>query len=53
MVGRGGRRADLAKMHRDMQNLQRQVADLTDMLANQRIIRREASDEETHQGGVD
>ena len=36
-------------MCRDMQNLQRQVADHTSMLDNQRIIRREAYDEERDQ----
>jgi hypothetical protein len=43
----------LAQMHRDMQNLQRQVADLTNVLASQRIIQREVFDEETNQGDVD
>jgi hypothetical protein len=38
MAGRGRGRVDLAKMHGYMENLQRQVADLTNMLASQRII---------------
>ena len=50
MNGRG--RAGLAQMRRDMWNLQRHVEYITYMLANQRIIWREAYDEETDQGGV-
>jgi hypothetical protein len=53
MVGRGRGRAGLAQMRRDMKNLQRQVADLTNVLASQRIIQREVFDEETDQGDVD
>jgi hypothetical protein len=53
MVGRGRGRAGLAQMRRDMQNLQRKVADLTNVLASQRIIQREVSDEETNQGDID
>jgi hypothetical protein len=53
MVGRGRGRACLVQMCRDMKNLQRQVADLTSMLASQRIIQRELSDEEIYQGNVD
>jgi hypothetical protein len=40
-------------MRRYMKNLQRKVANLTSMLASQRIIQREVSDEETNQGNVD
>jgi hypothetical protein len=40
-------------MHKDMKNLQRQVENSTNMLASQRIIQREVSDEETDQGDVD
>ena len=53
MAGRGRGRAGLAQMHRDMQDLQRQLADLTNMLASQRIIQRVVFDEETNQGDVD
>jgi hypothetical protein len=53
MTRRGRGRAGLAQMRRDMQNLQRQVADPTSMLASQRIIQREESDEETNQGNID
>ena len=52
MAGRGRGRVGIAQMSRDMQNLQRQVADFTYPLTNQRIIQREASHEETDQGGV-
>ena len=47
MVGRGRGRAGLAQMRRDMQNLKIQVAKLTNALVYQRIIPRNASDEET------
>jgi hypothetical protein len=48
MVGRGrGRVGYLAQMCRDMQTLQRQVGDLTNVLASQRIIQRELSNEGT------
>jgi hypothetical protein len=50
MAGRG--RAGLAQMHRDMQNLQRQVADLTNVLTSRRIIQRAMYDEETDQGDL-
>jgi hypothetical protein len=40
-------------MCRDMKNLQRKVADLTNVWECQRIIQREVSDEETNQGDVD
>ena len=40
-------------MCRDMENLQRQVEGLTNVLDNPRIIWREASDDETDQGDVD
>ena len=40
-------------MRIDMQNLQIQVVELTNMLANQRIIQRDVSDEETKHGDVD
>jgi hypothetical protein len=54
MVGSGrGRVGYLAQMCKDMQNLQRQVEYLTIMLASQRIIQREVSDEETVRGDVD
>ena len=53
MVGRGRGRESLAQMCRDMQNLQRKLANLTSMLANQRIIQREVYDEDTDQGDVD
>ena len=53
MVARRRGREGLAQMRRDMQNLQRKIIDLTYMLANQRIIRREVYYEETDQGGVD
>jgi hypothetical protein len=53
MVGRGRGRTSLAQMHKDIQNLQMQVADLANMLASQRIIQREVFDEETNQGDVD
>ena len=45
-------RESLAHMRRYIQNLKRKVIDLTNMLANQRIIRREAYDDETIQGNV-
>jgi hypothetical protein len=46
MDGRGRRRAwYLAQMRKDMQNLQRKVEDLTNVLASQRIIQREVSNE--------
>ena len=51
--GRGGAGAGLAQMCRDMQNLERQVAELTNALANQRTIQRDVSDEETKYAGVD
>ena len=47
MAGRGRGRAGLAQMRRDMQNLKRQVTILTNALVNQRIIPRDAFDEET------
>ena len=40
-------------MCRDMHNLKRQVAELTNALVYQRIIPRDASDEETKHGNVD
>ena len=40
-------------MHRDMQNLQRQVEDFTNVLTSQRIIQREVSNEGIVQGDVD
>jgi hypothetical protein len=49
MVRRGRGRACLAEMHRYMKNLQRQVADLTNMQDSQRIIQRELYDEEIDQ----
>ena len=45
--GRGGAGASIAQMRRDMQNLERRVAELTNALANQRTIQRDVSDEET------
>ena len=45
--GRGRGRAGLAQMRRNMQNLKRRVAELTNALANQRTIQRDVSDEET------
>ena len=53
MVGRGRGRAGLAQMCRDMQNIERRVAKLTNALVYQRIIPRDASDEETEYGDVD
>ena len=54
MVGRGrGRAGYLAQMHGDIQNLQRKVEDLTNMLASQRIIQREVYDEGIVSGDVD
>ena len=53
MVGRGRGRAGLAHMRRDMQNLERRVAELTNVLVYQRIIPRNASDEETKHKDVD
>jgi hypothetical protein len=53
MVGRGRGRVDLTQMHKDMQNLQRQAVDLTHIMASQRIIQREVSNEEIDQGDVD
>ena len=54
MGGRGrGRAGYLAQMHGDIQNLQRKVEDLTNMLASQRIIPGEVFDEETDQGDLD
>ena len=53
MVGRGRGREGLAQMHREMKNLKRQVEELTNVLVNQRIIPRDASDEETKHGNVD
>ena len=40
-------------MRRNMQNLERQVAELTNALVYQRIIPRDASDEETEHRDVD
>ena len=40
-------------MCRDMWNLKRRVAELTNVLVNQRIIPRDASDEETKHRDVD
>ena len=51
--GRGGAGAGIAQMRRDMQNLERRVAELTNALANQRTIQRDVSDEETKYAGVD
>ena len=51
--GRGGAGAGIAQMRRDMQNLERRVAELTNALANQRTIQRDVSDEETKYGSVD
>ena len=45
--GRGGAGAGIAQMRRDMQNLERRVAELTNTLANQRTIQRDLYDEET------
>ena len=53
MAGRGRGRADLAHMHRDMHNFERRVVELTNALVFQRIIPRDASDEETKHGDVD
>ena len=39
--GRGGAGAGIAQMRRDMQKLERRVAELTNALANQRTIQRE------------
>lgn len=39
-------------MCRDMQNLQREVVEITSVLANHRIIQRDISDEETEHGDV-
>ena len=50
--GRGGVGEGIAQMRRDMQNLERQVAELTNTLANQRTIHRDVSDEETEYAGV-
>ena len=47
MARRGRGRAGLAQMCRDMHNLERRVAELTNALVYQRIILRDASDEET------
>ena len=46
-------REGLAQMHKDMQILQRKVEDLTNVLANYRIIWREVSNYDTYQGDVD
>ena len=51
--GRGGAGAGIAQMRRDMQNLERRVAELTNALANERTIKRDVSDEETEYRGVD
>ena len=40
-------------MRRDMQNLERRVEELTNALVYQRIIPRDASDEETKHENVD
>jgi hypothetical protein len=54
MARRGrGRVRYLAQMYIDMQNIQRQVADFTNVLASQRIIQREVFDDETIRGDVD
>ena len=51
--GRGGAGVGIAQVRRDMQNLERRVAELTNALANQRTIQRDVSDEETEYGGID
>jgi hypothetical protein len=53
MAGRGRGRAGLAQMRRDMQNLERRVAKHKNALVYQRIIPRDASDEETKHRNVD
>jgi hypothetical protein len=53
MARRGRGRVDLAQMHRDMHNHKRRVAQLTNVLVNQRIIPRDASDEETKHRDLD
>ena len=53
MVGRGRGSTCLAKICREIQNLERQVTKLTNVLVNQRIIPRDASDEETKHRDVD
>ena len=51
--GRGGAGVGIAQMRRDMQNLERRVAELTNALANQRTMQRDVYDEETEYTGVD
>ena len=53
MAGRGRGRAGLAQMRRDMQNLERRVSELTNALVYQRIIPRNASNDETEHEDVD
>ncbi|GLJ55071.1 hypothetical protein SUGI_1182090 [Cryptomeria japonica] len=53
MVGRGRGRG-LAQMHRDMQNLQREVAYLMNMMENQRLRQRgDNSNEGSDKGDTD
>lgn len=53
MAGRGRGRGGLAQMHREMQNLQRQIAELITRMENQRPGRGgDEFDEEIGQGGA-
>lgn len=53
MAGRGRCREGLAQMRRETQNLQGHVMDLTNELINQRLIKRDESDEEINHKHVD
>ncbi|GLJ47582.1 hypothetical protein SUGI_1004730 [Cryptomeria japonica] len=54
MAGRGRGRGGLAHMHRDMQNFQRPVVDLTNMMEIKRLRQRGGnSDEGSDQGDTD